>query len=290
MKLLVMTLSIGCSGGGTSPGATGPAVPATRPSKPYEASAPEIGRTFADAQLAAVLSETEDDHARLADGFAPKSVVLWPRAQEIEHIDANLREHVLALDPSDTLVDAKLTRLDAGGTAAFVWLSYELTVSSVTSNDPDAKQQKRIFASALLTKASGWRAVASAFAQPGRGDRGTSKDLVESATEAGPLTAMLLEPSQAATHLSSDAVVVLEDARHAGAAAAPGLAAYAERHERFRLQSPPREIRGDSWGAVQAHLWIDDGGAKPRKASALVIGSADRNGAWTLHVVHLMPM
>ncbi|MDB4960439.1 MAG: hypothetical protein JWP01_438 [Myxococcales bacterium] len=119
------------------------------PAKPTQVTAPARARTFLDAQIAAVVADTLDSHDALRAYFAPAAAVMWPSSMSIDAAMPNLREYVLALDPPDELVDAKITKLVAGGTDRAVWFQFELTIHQLAHSDPSASITKVIVGSEL---------------------------------------------------------------------------------------------------------------------------------------------
>ena len=192
-------------------------------------------RPFVEAQLAALVA---DDRASLTSSFDPAALVMRPRPLALDNAIANLRGAALGLDPHDELIDAKLTKLDAGGTARAVWIEFEVTVHK-KSWEPDSAHPDEyvVHGTELIAASANWHAVAVAFSTDQEPHSGSSFGPLAGATPPGPLSELLR----------------VELSKHA-----------------MEIESV-RELRGDGWGVVQALVDTPQAKGAPLRSSAMLI-------------------
>jgi hypothetical protein len=291
---LVLALALALHGCGPSP--REPALPhgAPRPDPPSSAAAAARARAFLDAQLASLLADTPGDHGRLLAHFDPSASVLGEG--RIDRAIANLRAGLLALDPHDEVLAARIASLVAGGDDRVVWLQFELAIEvkaweGGSAESADGVERRIVRGSALLTAASGWKAVAAAFSPPGEPEPRQPAHPIADPTEPGPLTALATDPALAARAVRDDPAVAVVGFGRADRAIGPAaaralLARLAER--RPGLQGPPREVRTADWGFVHAHVDLPVAGeALPARAAVQLVALPDPGGAWSIVSVHL---
>jgi hypothetical protein len=292
--VLALALALhGCCTSQREPAIPRGAHPADRPpDRPSSISATQRARAFLDAQLASMLADTLDDHRRLLAHFDPSASVLGEG--KIERAILNLRAGVLAQDPHDEVLAAKIASLVAGGNDRVVWLQFELAIEvKAWEGGPDTSaeiEHRIVRGSQLITAASGWKAVAAAFSTPGEPEPRQPASPVADPTTPGPLTALVTDPGLAARSVRDDPAVAVvgfgrRDRAIGPAAARALLATLGARTP--RLQGRPRELRTADWGFVHANIDLPVAGESlPARAAVQLIALPDANGAWSIVSVH----
>jgi len=263
--------------------------PDRRPGNP----AAERARSFLDAQLASVLADTLEDHRGLLAHFDPSASVLGEGP--IGSAIANLQAGVLAQNPHDEVIAAKVASLTAGGNDRVVWLQFELAIEvkrweHVSPDDTEETERRIVRGSELLTAASGWRAVAAAFSTPREPQPRQPAFPVADPTEPGPLTALATDPGLAARSVRDDPAVAVVGLGRSDLAAGPAaaralLGKLGER--RPGLQGKPHEVRTADWGFVHANVDLPLAGESlPGRAAVQLIALPDANGTWSVVSVH----
>lgn len=265
--------------------------PATQPKA---ASPAERARAFLDAQLASVLADTLQDHSGLLAHFDPEARVLG--AGKIDRAIRNLKMSILAQDPHDEVLGAKVASLVAGGNDRVVWLQFELAIelkaweSGAGDSSPEGIARRTVRGSELITAASGWTAVAAAFSAPREPEPSQPPFPVADPTEPGPLTDLAADPARAARAVRDDPAVAVVgfgpgDRAIGPAAARALLGKLGERTP--SLLGPPRELRTTDWGLVHANVDLPIAGeALPARAGVQLLALPDGRGAWSVVAVH----
>jgi hypothetical protein len=275
--------------GGEPPGGKLPPVP-----QPQGSSPTERARAFLDAQLASVLADTLHDHSRLLAHFDPEARVLG--AGKIDRAIRNLRSSILAEDPHDEVLSAKIASLVAGGNDRVVWLQFELAVevkaweSGAGDSGPDGIARRTVRGSELITAESGWKAIAAEFSTPREPEPSQPPFRVDDPTEPGPLTGLAADPELAARAVRDDPAVAVvgfgPGDRAIGPVAARALLGKLGERKPVLL-GKPRELRTADWGLVHANLDLPVAGeALPARAGVQLIALPDAKGAWSVVGVH----
>ncbi|HWU87845.1 MAG TPA: hypothetical protein VN253_11245 [Kofleriaceae bacterium] len=263
------------------------------PHRPAGVSAIERAGTFLDAQLASILADTLEDHSRLLAHFAPSASVLGEGT--IDRAIANLRAGVLAQDPHDEVIAAKVTNLTAGGNDRVVWLQFVLAIEvriweHASPESTEDIERRIVRGSELITAANGWRAVAAAFSRPGEPEPRQPALPVADPTERGPLTAFVTDPGLAARSVRDDAAVAVVgfgrgDLAVGSSAARALLDQIGERKP--SLQGKPHEVRTADWGFVHANVDLPVAGESlPARGAVQLVALPDAHGAWSVVSVH----
>jgi hypothetical protein len=235
-RLVAVVVLAACHHGPAQPPApAAPTPPAQAPAGPTPAAR---ARPFVEAQLAALIA---DDRAALTASFDPAALVMRPRPLALDDAIANLRPDAFALDPHDELLEAKLTRLDAGGTARAVWIEFDVAVHKKAWEAGGGADEYVVHGSELIAASAGWHAVAAAFSADRAPRPGSSFGPLAGATAAGPLTEKL-RAELAKQSIEIEAV---------------------------------REAHGDGWGVVQALVDTPRAKGLPLRAAAMVIAVPD---------------
>lgn len=296
----VLTLLLALHACCTSPRVPSPPGGEPPGDKPFPAPRPqgnsptERARAFLDAQLASVLADTLHDHSRLLAHFDPEARVLG--AGKIDHAIRNLRAGILAQDPHDEVLSAKVASLVAGGNDRVVWLQFDLVIelkaweSGAGDSGPGGMARRTVRGSELITEKSGWKAVAAAFSTLREPEPSQPPFPVADPTEPGPLTGLAADPIRAARALRDDPAVAVvgfgPGDRAIGPVAARALLGKLGARTPALL-GKPREIRTAYWGLVHANLDLPlDGEALPARAGVQLIALPDAKGVWSVVSVH----
>lgn len=272
--------------------------PAARP--PGDASVADVqrkavdltqrARAHVDQLVASLRADTADSHDGLRAQFAPGAVVLWPKANAIEGAIFNLREAALAEGSHDEVTGVTVANLTSGGGERAMWVSAELQIAQRTGTGEALTQTVRV---SELVGADG-KILAAAFGRVRMPETGSKSADVAAPTEAGPLTALALDPAGAAKTLRDDqpiAVFGLPSTRATDVASARALLATLAAMGTWTLQGPPHEIRSADAGFVQAHLDLKmPAEDKPRRVAVQLIAMPDGAGGWRVASVHYLPL
>jgi hypothetical protein len=232
----------------------------------------------------AALSKSNDD---LIATFDKAAVVLVPDAREVKDPHIGLSDAINRTSPHESVGDIKVVKLAAGGNAGAMWLSAELDITQSGGEPGERAQTKthRIRVTELATAEAGWRVVAAAFSQATKPMvQDSAPDPIPGATDAGPLAPLLAAAAQLDGALSSDPSVAVFGTDKSEAAFGPG-----EAHKLFAtwnklqltLEGKPREVRGKTWGYVQANVDIATPKGSARIAGFL-IAVPDDGGKWSV--------
>lgn len=252
-----------------------PRADAARPATPSVSPAERAKQT-----LERLVTALRTDEAAVLATFAPDAVVLVPNPREVSEPNSGLREALARLPPSATLADVTVDKLVAGGNAEAIWLTAELTL--VHGDDV-----KTVRVTELATADRGWKVVVGAFSEPNTvTGRKHGPGPLAFGTPAGPLTAMLVDPSKLGVALAADPTVTVIGPKEGQRAQGAGAKNFLAEWSGLELETNAREVRGSGWGYALARLKLNVPGEKhPARLSALVLGvpGGDR---WSVVAAH----
>ena len=226
--------------------------------------------------------------------LAADALVLVPDAYVLPKA---LAEQDSFLDPSEVMLgSAKIRTIVAGGTADAIWAGAELTHSFSQYDCPPALPKcsgsRSLRATELFARSGGvWTAVALHLDDPppAKADKPDPSSIL-APTAAGPLTALLIDPTALAAAIKDDpAVIVLgteTSERAVGTAAAKKLLAGWKKLT-FELDGKPTEVRTKTYGYAAATVrWLRKGKPPLAMRATVFAVPGPTDGTWQVVAVH----
>jgi hypothetical protein len=238
-----------------------------------------------DAQVAAL--KTCEGGAFVATFRTDAVVFTPPGVHEAKDPNAGLCEAVAHTAPNQSVKSIKQGKLVAGGNASAIWVSTTLEITV------DGGKPRTIRVTELMA-APDWKVVAASFTATRKLSVPASNEPpIAGANTPGPLTALLVAPTELDAALASDPVALFgTDAAEVAldtAAAHKLLAGW--KSLKLAVKSA-REVHEPAWGYTQATLTWDKPGEEygPLGMSAMLIGVPGPNGTWSVVAAHYGPL
>lgn len=246
-----------------------------------------------DKQLAVM---TAGGSKELIATLAPDALVLIPDAYVAAK---SLGDFRVFLDPDEASLNPATSRtLVAGGTADVIWLGAEITqpyriIVDCQQNLGKCKGKRPLRATELFVKSGeAWTAVALHLDDPPPKNAMAPDEVttVVAPTAAGPLTALLTDPTALAAAIKDDPGVIVfgteTTERAVGAAAAKKLLGGWKKLT-FELDGKPTEVRTKTHGYAAATVrWVRKGKPPIAMRATVFAVPGPTDGTWKVVAAH----